>query len=179
MSTLNAAMDCDAFRNAVDAPADGNCRGCNGGLTRATVVSGPNAGRVYIRCPNSQQGVRNACAAEFRFVDVRPGEFVSNVHPLLRCKTCQRQLESGRVNKEGPNKGQIFWSCKAGCANSFVWDAPNTIVKEPKVGKAEFEKLQNKVTELEARVFYMGNQYAQLAAFVKMPLVNVQAPHPF
>ena len=104
---------------------------------------------------------------------------MSNVHPLLHCKTCQRRLESGRVNKEGPNKGQIFWSCKAGCANSFVWDAPNTIVKEPKVGKAEFEKLQNRVTELEGRLFFMGDQYARLAAFVKMPVTNVQAPHPF
>lgn len=154
----------------VDTPAGGACGNCNAPLKLNTVKNGANAGRNFFSCPNTQKDVKSACNTSFRWETVQPGDFVSTISQLHKCKKCQRALKSGRVNKEGPNKGQIFWTCPADCDGSFVWDSPNSIVKTPKVTKDDLDKLTTRLVTLENELFKQGEALRKLMAYTRCPL---------
>lgn len=153
----------------VDTPS-GVCGNCNAPLKLNTVKNGPNTGRNFFSCPNTQKDVKSACNNAFRWETAQPGDFQSTISQLHKCKKCQRALKSGRVNKEGPNKGQIFWTCPADCDGSFVWDSPNSIVKAPKVTRDDVDKLALRVTTLENELFKHQQLIAKLMAYTRCPL---------
>lgn len=167
MYAASAAAACAApSPMSVDAAVagDGVCPGCRSSLARGTVATGPNAGRIFISCPNSQKGVRNACGRQFRWLVAQEGDYKPEFSDKYKCKKCGLFLKKGEVKKENENKGKIFWSCDSECEGSFMFDPSTPGAKVPSVKKAEHDALVAKHDALAAVVFMQGNRLAELEA---------------
>lgn len=72
---------------------------------------GPNKGRFFYSCE---------CGEGFKWEDEsNPGDILQCRKPY-RCRTCSHDIPLLTVQKEGPNKGKQFLSCR-NCPKSFEW----------------------------------------------------------
>lgn len=133
----------EGFKEAPKHPDEGKtCTECGKGTmtSRVSTKKGPNAGRPFISCSAIDFKTEGGCR-NFAWTDVEKPSSPDDGKP---CPNCGKgQLQSGIVQKDGPNKGRSYIRCSAAdftkddACKHFAWTSEQKIRGRPIAGEGQ------------------------------------------